>query len=1048
MDKTIIYVFLFFLFSVVIYADLTADNLMTVVNPHTGWGDIIRSLNQSGNNLTADNFFGNLIGTANNSEYLDGIDSTQFLRSDIDDTLEAYVLYPNGTNPLLLNHLVNKEFVELAVAGLELDYFFTNATSDILGYFVLNETQRSAPQSIIESASLSSGTNQSVFNFSTESGLPFIFLSEGIYDAHIHLDKTGGAAQTIVPRWELYKRNSTGEHLIMISETSDKEITDTDQIFNLHSVFNEDIPIVSTDRLVFSLFVDITGGGSSTVRLYMEGTTDSHFTFRTPSSVLQEIFIRRDGTNQLTGNWDAGGFDITADSFIGNVNHSLNDSYNDGSVILIDKNDIEWQMDGETFIVSDQSDANRWFRFTPGGAAEFRVKGMNFIIQNRTGSVNLFEVVQEANKATFGDGFFLESQRVDLEVWGDYLPAKDVNYDLGKSNQRFENLYLSNNLDDGTNSLTVANAKTAYDFSQGGHNNSDVNLNNVTIKYLRVNESPVECPSGTFMTYTNMSTSICVASSDTTALKNNTDANITTLTTYNITSPYANKSYIFFMPDGSIGITLDPVVSDSPSQEEKKSTETKEYTRGTERTCKDGKCNLVLYSGTRFVEQDDTWVDVQDARSLKDIYTIRYLKNDGIHDFEIVDLNYTSITLKVFVKDAKELNKDIPFKVDDAQKTTKKLISLSDKATVTFTSNNIFASNYSFGSKSTTIILQDADTENLNDDDTFKAGNEVKLCTQVGFCFSGIMYDISSIPSSQAIDDAKLYLFFVGWASGKTVTVNEYSNRTWNEEDEISSEDDIGAVLDTNSCCDNNWFNWDVTSWVSSEYGANSPNVTIAITGSSGGTQRPASKENSDSTIRPYLNITYTDVPTVGITTSLTSPADSSTELDGDITFNCTATPVLSNVTNISLYHNSSGSFIEIENNELNGSFETTVATGFEVIGIANNTFLAWNCLSFNNATNSSFASSNRTLTVLFPTHVKNPKLFVQNLSSIIMWYVDSIGDMFLRNNLDVDGNTDIAKNLTVDTNTFFVDSTNNLVGIGTTTPAESLHVFVDLNVT
>ncbi len=301
----------FIICMLVLVSLVTAINYEYRYNPYTGKRDRTIKLNQSGDNLTADNFFGNLFGLANNSDKLDGIDSTQFLRSDINDTLEAYYLYPNGTNPVLLNHLVNKEFVELAVAGLELDYFFTNATSDISGYFVLNNTQRSFNQTIVESASLSSGDNQLIFNFSTEAGLPFIFLSEGIYDAHIHLDKTGGAAQTVIPRWTLSKRNSTGEFLIMDSETSFKEITTTGQVFDLHSVFSEDEFIVDTDRLVFKLFVDITGGGSSTVRLYVEGTTDSHFTFRTPSSVLQEIFIRRDGTNQLTGNWNVGGYNIT-----------------------------------------------------------------------------------------------------------------------------------------------------------------------------------------------------------------------------------------------------------------------------------------------------------------------------------------------------------------------------------------------------------------------------------------------------------------------------------------------------------------------------------------------------------------------------------------------------------------------------------------------------------------------------------------------------------------------------------------------------------------
>ncbi len=280
-------------------------------------------------------FFGDLFGLANNSDKLDGIDSTQFLRSDINDTLEAYYLYPNGTNPLLLNHLVNKEFVELAVAGLELDYFFTNATSDIPGYFVLNETDRNLSRTIVESSSLSSGSNQLIFNFSTEDGLPFIFLSEGIYDAHIHLDKTGGQAQTIIPKWTLSKRNSSGEFFLMESETSDIQITSTSRKFDLHSVFDGDIKIVNTDRLVFKLFVDITGGGSSTVSLSMEGTTDSHFTFRTPSSVLEQIFLRRDGRNSPTDNINWEGFQIINPSLsAGDIDRDLVSNCTSGFAML------------------------------------------------------------------------------------------------------------------------------------------------------------------------------------------------------------------------------------------------------------------------------------------------------------------------------------------------------------------------------------------------------------------------------------------------------------------------------------------------------------------------------------------------------------------------------------------------------------------------------------------------------------------------------------------------------------------------------------------
>ncbi|KKN27595.1 hypothetical protein LCGC14_0862820, partial [marine sediment metagenome] len=124
--------------------NITVEDILALTDEINMRNDVNYNKNNLNNasNITADNFF----GLANNSDNLDGINSSQFLRSDINDTLEAYYLYPNGTNPLLLNHLVNKEFVELAVAGLEIDYFFTNATSDISGYFVLNNTDRNVSE--------------------------------------------------------------------------------------------------------------------------------------------------------------------------------------------------------------------------------------------------------------------------------------------------------------------------------------------------------------------------------------------------------------------------------------------------------------------------------------------------------------------------------------------------------------------------------------------------------------------------------------------------------------------------------------------------------------------------------------------------------------------------------------------------------------------------------------------------------------------------------------------------------------------------------------
>lgn len=56
--------------------------------------------------------------------------------------------------------------------------------------------------------------------------------------------------------------------------------------------------------------------------------------------------------------------------------------------------------------------------------------------------------------------------------------------------------------------------------------------------------------------------------------------------------------------------------------------------------------------------------------------------------------------------------------------------------------------------------------------------------------------------------------------------------------------------------------------------------------------------------------------------------------------------------------------------------------------------------------------------------------------------------DLTIVDDLIVYGNTDLRQNLTVDTNTFFVDSNSNLVGIGTTSPNSKLEVAGTFNST
>ena len=69
------------------------------------------------------------------------------------------------------------------------------------------------------------------------------------------------------------------------------------------------------------------------------------------------------------------------------------------------------------------------------------------------------------------------------------------------------------------------------------------------------------------------------------------------------------------------------------------------YTQSTETHCINGTCSLVLYSGTRFVEEDNEWKRIEKAKSLKNVWKKVYLEKDPDFDIEIVKLNYTDIEL-------------------------------------------------------------------------------------------------------------------------------------------------------------------------------------------------------------------------------------------------------------------------------------------------------------------------------------------------------------------------------------------------------------------
>ncbi len=192
------------------------------------------------------------------------------------------------------------------------DFFLTDTADPAIGgYFVMQDVETGEAQSTFSEAGLGVGTHL-VDSWATPSGEPEAHtLIAGLYDAHFHAELTAGN-RDLQFFWELYTRTEPGgvETLRMTSETSGLITIET--AIELYAALGADIIINTTDRLVFKLYAVVSGGGANvSLNVYAEGDNDSHVTIPVTTSIFSTIFVRRDGSNELTADWNAGAFDVT-----------------------------------------------------------------------------------------------------------------------------------------------------------------------------------------------------------------------------------------------------------------------------------------------------------------------------------------------------------------------------------------------------------------------------------------------------------------------------------------------------------------------------------------------------------------------------------------------------------------------------------------------------------------------------------------------------------------------------------------------------------------
>lgn len=302
----------------------SAQNTDMVYNPLIyDYLDTILSLNQSGYNFTLDYIFG------------------------------------KTTTPVVDDSLVNKEYVDHAVSATAFDFFFNNKTSDINNHFNMTESDLGRPESELDSVSLSTGIF-SIFNWTSLVGQPeFNELRAGIYDVHIHLNVDGAGKKPVTITPKLYNISSDGttRNLLIIFETS-SILTQTETEYDLHGSLVNSTMLGDGDRLNLELEATVgSTGGNVVVTIEMEGTTDSHMSIQTSTNAFEKIYVRRDGENELTADWEAGK-NITIDGSkvctalnglcnqtdIGNVTNPLGQDFNFNGYNLDNATNISTQI--------------------------------------------------------------------------------------------------------------------------------------------------------------------------------------------------------------------------------------------------------------------------------------------------------------------------------------------------------------------------------------------------------------------------------------------------------------------------------------------------------------------------------------------------------------------------------------------------------------------------------------------------------------------------------------------------------------------------------
>lgn len=210
------------------------------------------------------------------------------------------------------------------VGGLNFDFYLTDTATG--SNFIMQPTATGEGISTIASGTFGISDDNRIVTYETTVNEPaFTVMEAGVYNFHAHLQVTSGGKATGI-YWTLLKREQGGAETLLIT-SNEKAIDTSDAEYDIHGQILSDVTLATTDRLVLSVYANVTGGGANVeITISQEGTTVSRLSVPTLTSSLTDLFVPRDGSKTLTDNWAVGGFDMTGIGLLTATNASTSNN--------------------------------------------------------------------------------------------------------------------------------------------------------------------------------------------------------------------------------------------------------------------------------------------------------------------------------------------------------------------------------------------------------------------------------------------------------------------------------------------------------------------------------------------------------------------------------------------------------------------------------------------------------------------------------------------------------------------------------------------------